>query len=546
MIPHRRKLCLRLLLTLLLSPAAFAAVDDASLTNSIVSLQIYEGGNVVQEASGFVVQGDRFNGYIVTNATLIRDAESLTVSVPGRGGQLVAQVLESDLAADYALLKVNGLDLPALQFSRNEPSVGEVVWTAAKLGSGENAGVFETLVAKSRVSKSRVSKSPVSKTNVSKTSDTKVGAPKVSVSKGLLRTGFKLRDSDTGWFQHTAQLPGTGGAVLLNDCGQVLGLNYAQPAADGSVRALDLTTLKRMLGKNNVKLQRASEVCVSDVLRATEKAETASIEAQLAQADARKAQTVARQLEQQLSASQKTNANLERQTRIARERSESALRAAEEAGVRADNTRRALEDETTVLRGETQSLLEAFEVDRLQSLERFENLLESQQEAADSREKILLGLSGVLMVVLAIVLFFARQRSASSRAPAVFGSGQGENLPSTEIHREALSEYVLDGRDDDGIRYLLRISGDQLVDQDGVVIGRNPKDSPYIINHADVSRKHARIRVKNHRVFIEDLGSTNGTSVNGQSIDDKGPVSVSSGDQIIIGSVVMKLRVMEG
>lgn len=47
-----------------------------------------------------------------------------------------------------------------------------------------------------------------------------------------------------------------------------------------------------------------------------------------------------------------------------------------------------------------------------------------------------------------------------------------------------------------------------------------------------------------NRVFIEDLGSTNGTSVNGQNIDDKGLVSVSNGDQIIIGSVVMKLRVM--
>ena len=68
----------------------------------------------------------------------------------------------------------------------------------------------------------------------------------------------------------------------------------------------------------------------------------------------------------------------------------------------------------------------------------------------------------------------------------------------------------------------------------------------YIINHADVSRKHARLRVMKNRVFIEDLGSTNGTSVNGQSIDDKGMVSVDNGDQIIIGSVVMKLRVMEG
>ena len=68
--------------------------------------------------------------------------------------------------------------------------------------------------------------------------------------------------------------------------------------------------------------------------------------------------------------------------------------------------------------------------------------------------------------------------------------------------------------------------------------------SPYVINHADVSRKHARMRVMRDRIFIEDLGSTNGTSVNGQTIDDKGPVSVESGDQIIIGSVVMKLRVL--
>jgi pSer/pThr/pTyr-binding forkhead associated (FHA) protein len=105
-------------------------------------------------------------------------------------------------------------------------------------------------------------------------------------------------------------------------------------------------------------------------------------------------------------------------------------------------------------------------------------------------------------------------------------------------------EYVLDGRDEDGIRYLLRISGDQMVNPEGVIIGRNPQDSPYIINHADVSRKHARMKVMKNRVFIEDLGSTNGTSVNGQSIDDKGPVSITNGDQIIIGSVVMKLRVL--
>ncbi|MBQ62352.1 MAG: FHA domain-containing protein [Gammaproteobacteria bacterium] len=57
-------------------------------------------------------------------------------------------------------------------------------------------------------------------------------------------------------------------------------------------------------------------------------------------------------------------------------------------------------------------------------------------------------------------------------------------------------------------------------------------------------RKHARMRVMKNRVFIEDLGSTNSTSVNGQSIEEKGLVSIDSGDQIIIGSVVMNLRVL--
>ena len=196
-----------------------------------------------------------------------------------------------------------------------------------------------------------------------------------------------------------------------------------------------------------------------------------------------------------------------------------------------------------MLREETQVLLKAFEEDRQQAEARFQDLLASQQASATNRERILIGFSGLLILMIGVVLFMARSRSGGRSVRQ-----DREDTPQkTEMHREELAEYVLDGRDDDGIRYLLRISGDQLArNSDGIIIGRNPKDSPYIINHADVSRKHARIKVMKNRVFIEDLGSTNGTSVNGQSIDDKGLVSVSNGDQIIIGSVVMKLRVLDG
>jgi hypothetical protein len=488
------------------SSVSLAAITDAKLDKSIVSLQVFEGREVKSRISGFVVQADRFNGYIVTNAQSVSRADSLTVTVPGTGGQLVAQVLRTDLSSDYALLKVNGLNLPSLVFSLTEPTSGEVVWSAARVAPGES----------------------------------------LSLAKGLLRNSFEITKETTGWYQHTAASSGIGGSVLLNECGHVLGLNFTQPASDGSIRALDLTTLRNFLSQQNIKVSLAENKCVSEVVRAREKAELASLEARRAQGEAQEAQSVARDLEKQLNASKQSNSDLVRQTRIARERAEVAIEAAAKAQAKADDTRRELEEKTVVLREETQTLLKAFEADRIKSEQRFQDLLASQQESAESRERILVGFSGALIVLIGIVMFLARIRvSGGKSAPGTVSEGGGQPK-NTLLHRGELSEYVLDGRDDDGIRYLLRISGDQLVDQTGVIIGRNPKDSPYIINHADVSRKHARIKVKNNRVFIEDLGSTNGTSVNGQSIDDKGLVSVSNGDQIIIGSVVMKLRVMEG
>ncbi len=191
-----------------------AAISESALTNSIVAVQVMKGRDVSRQTSGFVVQADRFNGYIVTNAETIAGADSLSVSVPGTGGRLFAQIVRTDLSNDYALLKVNGLDLPALEFSKTEPLSGEVVWSAAKVN----------------------------------------GSDKVSLGKGLLRTGFKLAPDETGWYQHTATNPASGGSVLLNECGHVLGLNFLNPAGDGSTRAVDMSTLSELLAQQNVKV----------------------------------------------------------------------------------------------------------------------------------------------------------------------------------------------------------------------------------------------------------------------------------------------------
>jgi pSer/pThr/pTyr-binding forkhead associated (FHA) protein len=46
-------------------------------------------------------------------------------------------------------------------------------------------------------------------------------------------------------------------------------------------------------------------------------------------------------------------------------------------------------------------------------------------------------------------------------------------------------------------------------------IGRDISND-IVINDAEVSRKHVRLTVQGERYVIEDLGSTNGTFINGQ------------------------------
>ena len=57
---------------------------------------------------------------------------------------------------------------------------------------------------------------------------------------------------------------------------------------------------------------------------------------------------------------------------------------------------------------------------------------------------------------------------------------------------------------------------------------------------AKVSRRHARITLSNGQYFLEDLGSTNGTMVNGQRVS---AVALNPGDMIQLGTTTLTFRV---
>lgn len=70
------------------------------------------------------------------------------------------------------------------------------------------------------------------------------------------------------------------------------------------------------------------------------------------------------------------------------------------------------------------------------------------------------------------------------------------------------------------------------------VIGSGPQADIIVADNPTVSRKHARIFVKNDSYYIEDLGSTNGTCVNGErlrkmepyKLDDRARIQLSNED----------------
>jgi pSer/pThr/pTyr-binding forkhead associated (FHA) protein len=71
-----------------------------------------------------------------------------------------------------------------------------------------------------------------------------------------------------------------------------------------------------------------------------------------------------------------------------------------------------------------------------------------------------------------------------------------------------------------------------------VVIGRSP-GADIVIGDDFVSGRHARLTPSGSDVVVEDLGSTNGTLLNGQKIAM--PMVVKSGDVIDIGAVRLEV-----
>jgi adenylate cyclase len=113
----------------------------------------------------------------------------------------------------------------------------------------------------------------------------------------------------------------------------------------------------------------------------------------------------------------------------------------------------------------------------------------------------------------------------------------GASMPTTtSIPPQATLRFR--GTDQAGHKYAFELDfGELMKKRGGVVIGRDFDVCEVVLSHPTVSRRHARLVFAGDILRIEDLGSTNGTSVDGAKAHPTVPLPLQAGAKLKIGDI---------
>lgn len=513
-----------LLLTPFAALTAWAQPDAAAVRESTVQVVVMRGGEIERLGSGFVVAD---GGYVLTAAHLVADESNVFVVPLATGAELLARLSYIDERAGLALLAVNGLGSPAMRLAADGFDPGRLVYSAGVWPEdGEPVPVAEA-----------------------------EGAVPAALAEGSVGRHLDLPGAGdvpaVPLLEHNAMIPVTGyGGPLLNECGEVAGLNRGAPdvsrrrlrrgaAPESAVYALRVTGITSLLQPQGVEVERSDSPCVGALAGAQAEAEESR--AQLEEATGEMEET-REQLEQTQEEREQALARAaEAESRVG------DLEARYEEAVRTgDEQAEALRTDLEAARSERETAAAA-----VATLENEVAVLEQRaaREAAAERSRLIwIGIAvGALVLVIAVTMVLVHRRRSRQVALARAEAARARRdaaAAKAEAQRSApdAPDYLLTGETGDGTPLSVKIPG-RLLGGEGAVIGRSPRNAALLIDAPTLSREHARLFVEpgDEALLLEDLGSTNGTSVNGRRLGAGSSVPVRAGDTIEFGAVKVEL-----
>ncbi len=174
------------------------------------------------------------------------------------------------------------------------------------------------------------------------------------------------------------------------------------------------------------------------------------------------------------------------------------------------------------------------------------SIFSTQIQESISNEEILLRVChsvsftviGAILGFLAGLLLDVRSRPAAADggSPATVLHRPSSAPPSPAAIPSRSAELELTGLNDFHENYL-RIGQSELAGMTrGLLIGRDAADSDFQVKDDTVSRQHARLSATGGQFMVEDLGSTNGTRLNGRELRPYEQTPLHTGDRLSIGS----------
>lgn len=337
------------------------------------------------------------------------------------------------------------------------------------------------------------------------------------------------------------------GTPLLNRCYQAVGVNVLEkrgilrreidPTQEGSAQSLAAASLTNLLAALNLPLPVADTECLS-----------LEEETQQQLEQARQEQAAALQREQAAAAQQAQTAQ-QKEEELQREK-EAAEARARQAAAEKQQLEQEAQRQLEQTRQEQQAELQRQQDEsqrREAALQREKE--EAEQQAAQRQRQMLLygAIVGGLMLLGVIVLIRRKQKrlhtteQEKQHIAGALDQAQAELSRAAEQDRlrSSAPDVFLEGKTP---QIALKIPGAALAEHTGAVVGRSPAASTFVINHEQVSRQHFRLSLVGQQVMLEDLGSTNGTSIDGVTVETGTPTPVRDGIRLGLGDLELTLH----
>ena len=327
------------------------------------------------------------------------------------------------------------------------------------------------------------------------------------------------------------------GAPLMNNCGHLLSvstgmLESGEGAAEISVGLggthLDLVAF---LTQDSVTYEAESTPCLS-------------VEEQLAQAKVVSTNLVEerRSLEEELrsledSSKAELQLSAERLAELSEQRTLLERRVSETSArlVRQDS----IIAEKTDLQTELDSIREQHDLAQTQI----------QDQAVQARRRLYLvgGIGAGLLLIAALLLWSLWRRRRDAQDELLETDARLREAEAVVERKSATCpDILLSGSGPKGEEIRIKVNGSVLAQSDkGAVIGRSSSHADYVLIENSVSRSHARIGLTDNRITMEDLGSLNGTIVNGTKLTPGLAHPLSSGMMIALGDVDLKVTIFQ-